>query len=234
MGPAPLRVRIALVGDHDEAVIAHRAIPRAVALTAEALGVDAKVEWIATEAVEDAALRSFDAIWCVPASPYRSMDGALTAIRFARENDLPFLGTCGGFQHAVLEFARNVLGHGEADNAEVNPDAAMPLISALSCSLVEKTDAIHVAPGSFAFTLYQKATIEEAYHCSFGLNAKYLPIFEKSAMRFTGSDDSGEPRIFEVADRRFYLGTAFQPERSALKDRVHPVIAAFVETASRR
>lgn len=102
-----LPLRVALVGDYDPAVIAHQAISRALALAAEACGRPVQPQWLPTESISrDADLDDFDAIWCVPASPYRSMDGALRAIRYARERGVPFLGTCGGFQHAVLEYAR--------------------------------------------------------------------------------------------------------------------------------
>src|SRR5205809_607084 len=80
-------------------------------------------------------LELFHGIWCVPGSPYRSMDGALRANRFARENGRPFLGTCGGFQHAIIESLRNVAGLKHADHAESNPDAKMPVIVRLACSL---------------------------------------------------------------------------------------------------
>jgi CTP synthase (UTP-ammonia lyase) len=90
----------------------------------------------------------FDGLWCVPASPYRSMDGALTAIRFARERSRPFLGTCGGFQHAVIEYARNVLGWPDAEHAETSPDAARPVINELECALVEATETVTLFPGT--------------------------------------------------------------------------------------
>ena len=93
-------------------------------------------------------LAAFDGVWCVPASPYANTEGALNAIRVAREHRIPFLGTCGGFQHAVIEYARNVLGWTAADHAEVNPQAALALIAPLSCSLVEKTGEIRLAAES--------------------------------------------------------------------------------------
>ncbi len=82
----------------------------------------------------------------MPASPYASADGAFAAIRFARENARPFLGTCGGFQHAVIEYARNVIGITDADHAETNPGADMPLIAPLACSLVEVSQTLTLAP----------------------------------------------------------------------------------------
>jgi len=84
-------------------------------------------------------LEAFAGFWCVPGSPYRDMDGALRTIRFARETRCPFLGTCGGFQHAVIEYARSVLGLTDADHMESNPDAELPLIIALACRLAPTT-----------------------------------------------------------------------------------------------
>jgi len=114
-------IHIGLIGDHDSAVLAHHAIPRALALAAEAAAASVEHEWIPTEEIHAASrVSDFDGLWCVPASPYRSMEGALRAIRFAREAGLPFLGTCGGFQHAILEYARHVLGWADAEHAETN------------------------------------------------------------------------------------------------------------------
>src|SRR5881397_2782932 len=104
-------VRIALVGDYDPAVRAHAAIPMALCLAMDELGCAVQPAWLATGALaRDAAskLAPFQAIWCAPGSPYHNMKGALNAIRFARESGRPFLGTCGGFQHAIIESVRHV------------------------------------------------------------------------------------------------------------------------------
>jgi CTP synthase (UTP-ammonia lyase) len=114
---------IALIGDYDPEVTAHRAIPLAVELASretEPTGVT----WLSTEALvstPDDALFRYAGFWCVPGSPYKNMEGALRAIRFAREQERPFLGTCAGFQHALIEFARSVLGLLDADHQESNP-----------------------------------------------------------------------------------------------------------------
>src|SRR5215470_13041788 len=133
-------LRVGLIGDYDPEVPAHIAIPRAIALAAQALECDAEAIWLPTPRLENDTgqlLAGYNALWCVPASPYRSMEGALRAIRFARERGVPFLGSCGGSQHAIIEHARNVLGLAGADHAETNPSALVPLIAPLSCSLVE-------------------------------------------------------------------------------------------------
>src|SRR5690606_14919504 len=116
----------------------------------------------------------FDALWCVPGSPYRSMDGALRAIRAARESGRPFLGTCAGFQHAVIEYARNVLGWADAEHAESAPEASRRVVTPLACSLVEERRRVRFAPRSRLANAYGETEAEEGYHCRFGLNPEVV------------------------------------------------------------
>ena len=225
-------VRIGLIGDFNPDVIAHIAIPQALTLAARQVGCNAVTEWIPTPLLEkdtEERLADFDGLWIVPASPYESMEGALLAIRFARERGVPFLGTCGGFQHALIEYARNVLDLAEADSAESNPESTLPLIAPLSCSLVEATDAIVLQPHSRIATIYGKSEIYEKYHCSFGLNPRYSTLFDVSGLRITGFDKNGEARVFDLDGHPFYMGTLFQPERSAFNDMAHPLIVAYMQ-----
>jgi CTP synthase (UTP-ammonia lyase) len=228
-------IRIGLIGDFSPHVKAHYAIPRAIELALSGLACQAEASWLSTSLLEgmaEANLADYDAFWCVPGSPYESMDGALRGIQYARKHAIPFLGTCGGFQHAMIEYARNVLGLAEADHAESNPDAALPLMAPLTCSLVEQSGAITFRPGSRVATIYGRLEAEEQYHCSFGLNPRYQSLLEEGGIEITGWDSSGEARVFELPGHPFYLGTLFQPERSALKDVAHPLIRAFLEAAS--
>src|ERR1051326_2200045 len=156
-------LRVGLIGNYNAAVAAHQAIPRALELAAAALR-NCRVEpcWLPTETLESdhhGRLSGFSGLWCVPASPYVSMEGALGAICFARTERVPFLGTCGGFQHALIEYARNVLGLAQAEHAETIPDAAMPLISRLSCSLVEQHGQIFLREGSRIRQIYGQPEI---------------------------------------------------------------------------
>ena len=238
MSPATMAniIRIALVGDFDPAVTAHRAIPEALRISAAQLGVEVTQTWVPTDTIGPAAsdqLSEFAAVWCVPASPYVSMDGALSAIRFAREAPRPFLGTCGGFQHAILESARNVHGFALADHAESSPSAAMPVISRLSCSLVGATGEILFAEGSRLGALYGRNQAEEKYHCNFGLNSEYERLLTGSdGLRVAGRDRAGEVRAVELAGHPFFFATLFQPERSGLQGIPHPLITAFVAAAN--
>jgi CTP synthase (UTP-ammonia lyase) len=225
-------LRIGLIGDFNPDVTAHVAIPRALRLASRRPTVEATVEWLPTPSLESetaATLAHFDGLWCVPASPYASMEGALEAIRFARERRIPFLGTCGGSQHALIEYARDVLQITEAEHAETNPETAMPLIAPLACSLVEVSDTIIFKPGSRIAAIYGKSEVSEQYHCSFGLNPRYHELFDQGNLHITGLDRNGEARAFELADHPFYFLTLFQPERSALADREHPLIVAYLQ-----
>src|SRR5215472_6209600 len=143
-----LQRSVALVGDYKPAVPAHQAIPVALDLAALHHAISIRATWLATSQIQHAEveLSSFDGIWCVPASPYDNTAGALEAIRFAREQRLPFLGTCGGFQHAIMEYAKNVLGMARVEHAELNPNASHPLISALTCSLIDTEEELTLAP----------------------------------------------------------------------------------------
>ena len=226
-------VRIALIGDFDPAVTAHNAIPKALSLSAQAAGCAVEPIWIATDRVSATPLDSFDAVWCVPASPYRDMDGALTAIRFARKSGHPFLGTCGGCQHAIIEFARNVAGITHADHEESNPAGADLLISKLACSLIEAEEDIRVAPGTRLSEIYSAPEIRERYRCRFGLNAQYRDALMRAGLRF-GAFVNEEVRAIEIHEHPFFIAVLFQPERSGLRGEVHPLITAFVNAARAR
>jgi len=222
--------RVALVGDFNPDVTAHIAIPKALEISSVDTGHPIEAVWMPTNELSTSvnALQSFDAVWCVPASPYVSMEGALSAIRHARENGLPFLGTCGGYQHAALEFARHVLGLTKVDNGEIDPDAEMPLIAPLSCALVEQSGDIEFEEGSMLARIHGTTRVTETYHCSYGIAPNFVNLFDDSALRVTGVDVDGEPRAFELVSHPFFIGTAYQPERSALSGQPHPLINAFV------
>jgi CTP synthase (UTP-ammonia lyase) len=228
---------IALVGDHDPDVVAHRAIPKALGLASLSLGRTMDPVWVSTEQIaddEEGALGNVDAIWCVPGSPYRSMEGALTAIRRARERQLPFLGTCGGFQHAVVEFARNVCGIVAADHAETSGDAHALVITPLACALRDVGGKVRFIEDSRLYGIYGPAEVQEEYMCGYGLNPEFRSTLERHGMHFSGFDPTGAVRALELPDHPFFVGTLFQPERAALLGRTPPLVRAFVHAAAAR
>jgi CTP synthase (UTP-ammonia lyase) len=224
--------RIALVGDRSANVRAHARIPRLIDALLERDGIAIDAYWIATPDAETADLSGFDAIWLTPGSPYESADGAFAAVRTAREQELPFLGTCGGFQHALLEFARNVCGLTGVENAEVTPEAAEHLIVPLECSLKGHEEAVMIVPGTLAATISGPGRRAERYHCDYGLNADYLKRLSEGGLSFSGFDDSGQVRIAELPGHPFFLCTLFQPELHGDGTQPHPVIVALAAAAA--
>jgi CTP synthase (UTP-ammonia lyase) len=229
------RRTIALVGDYSERHTAHRAIPRALELAREASGAEVDWEWVATRGIADAPrdLAAYSAVWVVPASPYENTEGALGAIRWARETGRPFLGTCGGFQHALIEFARDVAGIAEADHAETNPGGPALLVTRLSCSLVEASATVHFAAGSLLFASYGGESATEGYRCNYGFNPAFRAALESAGLRFTSWDDAGDVRGAELPSHPFFAGVLFQPERAALRGEVPPLVLAFARAVAR-
>jgi len=229
----PSPIRIGLVGDYDPSVAAHQAIPRALALAAATTGVDVSPEWVPTDTITtDVDVVAHDALWCVPASPYRSTAGALRAIRVARERGRPFLGTCGGFQHAVIEYARAVLGWTDAEHAETAPDADRLVVTPLECALVEARGAVRFRPGSRLRAAYGVSEAVEGYRCRYGLNPMVRDALTAGPLRVAAEDEAGDVRAVELDGHPFFVATLFQPERAALRGEVPPIVAAFVVAAA--
>jgi CTP synthase (UTP-ammonia lyase) len=225
---------IGLVADRDESVVAHRAIPQALGMASRAAAA-ATWEWVPTDEIRDPSRVSrFDGLWCVPATPYRDMEGALVAIRRAREGGLPFLGTCGGFQHAVIEYARHVLGWTDAEHAETAPGAARQVIAPLACALVEVTGVVRLLPGTRLARAYGALEATEGYHCRYGLNPAFREALASGPLRVSATDAAGEVRAVELNGHPFFVATLFQPERAALAGRLPPIVAAFVAACGQR
>lgn len=220
-------VLIAIVGDRSAENPTHRATDAALA----ALGVEA--HWLPTLALRDdlAPLGSATGVLVAPGSPYASMEGALAAIRWAREQAIPTLGTCGGFQHMLIEFARNVAGIAGAEHAESHPDAATLVVTPLACSLVGQQQSVHVAPVTLAADLYGTSDVVEPFFCSYGLNPAYWALVEQAGLRFSGAGPDGEPRILELPDHPFFLGTLYVPQAGTRRAGPHPLLAGLVTAA---
>jgi CTP synthase (UTP-ammonia lyase) len=230
-----MKVRIALIGDYNPSAKAHEAIPGALTLACGA-DIEARWDWLHTSTLTGEPadqLAEYDGIWCVPASPYVNSRGALKAIRFARESGRAFLGTCGGFQHAIMEYAEAVWGVAAA-HAEVDVDAVEPVIAPLTCSLVEQSGELYFEPRSRLALIYGATTANEEYHCRYGLNPRHAARLASGALRIAARDGADEVRAVELDGDQFFMATLFQPERSAFSGRRHPLIRAFVVAAHDR
>lgn len=228
--------RIGVIGEYDPVHPTHPATDAALGHAATALGVAVEVTWVSTADVGDPgqALAAFDAVLVAPGSPYRSLDGALRAIEHARCSGLPLLGTCGGFQHIVIEFARNVLGLAQATHAEYDPEASTLFVTPLSCSLIGQTMAVEIVPGTRAAAAYGVTRATERYYCNFGLAPDRVADLTAAGLRVSGTDADGEVRIVELPGPAFAVATLFVPQTSSTLVRPHPLVTALVAAAADR
>jgi CTP synthase (UTP-ammonia lyase) len=172
------------------------------------------------------------AVWCAPGGPYRSLDGAVLGIRYARESRVPFLGTCAGFQHGVIEYARNVLGRSDASHAEYGAPADAELfIEELHCSLVGKTMEVDVIDSEL-LTIYADPHPKERYYCRFGLNPSWRSRLEQAGLLVAAVDaDDGDVRVMRLAEHPFFVLTLFVPQTSSSPDRAHPLVLGLLRAA---
>ncbi|MDR3670160.1 MAG: gamma-glutamyl-gamma-aminobutyrate hydrolase family protein [Holophaga sp.] len=224
---------IGLVGDRNPANKTHIATEQALGHLAEPIAW----EWLPTEQIAHqpaSHLARYAGFIITPGSPYRNMEGALEAIRFAREQGVPLLGTCGGFQHLVVEFARGVLGIADADHAESNPSAPRLVITPLSCSLAGQNHPVHLLPGSRAAGIYGVETSVEPFYCNFGLNPEFRPQFEARGLVVSGIGTDGQVRVLELSGHPFFFGTLYVPQARSQPGAPHPLIVALADAARAR
>lgn len=222
---------IGITGDRDPAYPVHCATEDAFAH----VPVPVAFEWVPTEEIAadpKARLARYAGLLIAPGSPYRSMEGALAAIRYAREQGVPLLGTCGGFQHVVVEFVRDVLGFADAGHEEVDPAASRLAVTALSCSLAGQEHPVRPIPGTRAAALYQAAEVIEPFFCSYGLNPEYRGLLEQHGLVVSGVGEDGEVRVLELPGHPFFLATLYVPMARSTPQHPHPLVTAFAAAAS--
>lgn len=223
-------LRLSLVGDYRADAVAHQAIPLAIERAARWLNISVEAEWIATDQLDQTDLTRSDAVWVVPGSPYRNDAGVFETLRWARESGKPLLGSCGGFQYAVIEYARNVLGWHDASHAETDTGGRM-VIAPLSCSLVEQRGIVRFEADSRIARAYGTLESDEGYHCNFGVNPDFSEALGDNTLRITAWDEAGDVRGVELPGHPFYVATLFQSERAALQDKASPLVIAWMQAA---
>ena len=225
---------IAVLGEYNPSYEPHQATDAAIKHSTYLLGTDLHVEWISTQAIDEERLCHYSGLWIAPGSPYKSLEKTLRAIRYAREHRVPCLGTCGGFQHMLLEYARTVLGVKDASHAEYDPHASNLFISRLACSLAGREMWLNLVPGSQVAGIYGASSGQEQYYCNFGLNPDYVPLLKRGPLKVSGSDAEGEIRVVEYPGHPFFIGTLFVPQQRSTFQRPHPLVAAFMKAVLER
>lgn len=221
--------RVALLGEYTPTFRPHVATTEALNHACEAAGTEVAATWLSTAEITDALFDDFDGIWVAPGSPYKNMERTLAAIRYAREHAIPCFGTCGGFQHILLEYARNVLGFQDAQHAEYDPYASNLFISQPACSLAGRSMELRLVLGSRVAAIYGAEHAVEEYYCNFGVNPDKVSLLRQGALQISGSDAEGEIRVVELCDHPFFFGTLFVPQLRSTKAKPHPLVNAFVK-----
>lgn len=241
-------VKIAVVGKYITLQDAYKSIYEA--LTHGAIANDAKliIERVDSEDIEklgaDEVLQNVCGILVPGGFGGRGIEGKISAAKFARENNIPYLGICLGMQTAVIEFARNACGLSKADSTEFNKNAKDPVIS-----LIEEQKGVQekgatmrlgsydckLAKGSKSYRVYKKAKVIERHRHRYEFNNKYREIMEKNGLVFAGIYPRGNlVEIIELPKHPFFAACQFHPEFKSKPDKAHPLFRAFVEAALRQ
>lgn len=223
-----MAVSISVLGDRNPEYLTHRELDATLSL----MPADVDASWLPTP--EAASAADADGLWVVPGTPYEDADAVLEAIRLARTEGMPILGTCGGFQHMLVEFARNVARLDDAAHAETDPDAPDPVVARLSCSLEGEERPVTAVAGTRIAGLCGTAPFAGFHWCNYGLLAsREAALVEAGLVVSARAPDAGVEAV-ELPGHPFYLATLFQPQvGSSASGRLHPVIDALI-SASRQ
>lgn len=226
-------IRIAIVGDYKKKYPHHASTDNSLIHASRKLNIQIESGWIETGTLKEKDLKNYNAIWIAPGSPYQNMENVLTAISYARRNNIPLIATCGGFQHVVIEYARNVLGHKEAHHAEYQPEGKLLFITPLTCKVKDEALNILLSPKSIAHQCYNQETVKEIFHCNYGLNPKYRSSLNERGLRTVGVDSNNEVRIFEIPENDFFVATLYLPQSISTPTVPHPLITQFIKIATK-
>ncbi|MFX1451777.1 MAG: CTP synthase [Promethearchaeota archaeon] len=227
-------MKLAIIGDFNPKSETHIASNEAILHSKDLLQCDLDSYWINTKDITKETFYQFDGFLIAPGSPYSNMDNVINTIQFARENNIPCLGTCGGFQHMVIEYARNILNFKNAQHEEYNKNSSELFITKLSCTLKGREMELNLTPNSKVASLYGKNKVIEKYYCNFGVNPDYLQIIKNGPIHIVGSDREGEIRILEYPDHVFFIGTLYVPQVQSTKRTPHPLVTGFIEAIINR
>lgn len=213
---------IALLGDRS-AHRSHRELDALIPRLARELDVTA--EWVGTDTGFDVG--RFDGVWLVPGSPYADDGAVIDVLRAVREGRIPFLGTCGGMQYAVIELMRNLTG-AAATHAESDGPAAGNAVAALACSLQGQQRLVTPVAGT-RFAGWCPEPFIGMHFCSYAPTAAAISELERVGVVMGATAPDAGAEVLELPDHPFYVTSMFQPHiGAAAGEPIHPLIRAFV------
>ena len=238
-------IHIGLVGKYVELPDAYKSIAESFVHAGAYNECKVKLHWIQSENLNKENIPQYlgqlDGILVAPGFGERGIEGKIEAVRYARENKIPFFGICLGMQCAVIEFARNVLGLKEAASTEMRKDTPHPVIDLMESQkgVTKKGGTMRLGaypcdlkPGSLAYKVYKNNTISERHRHRFEFNNNYKEQFEKAGMIASGiNPETHLVEIVELADHPYFLGTQFHPELKSTVLNPHPIFVEFVKAA---
>ena len=238
-------VKIALVGKYVALHDAYLSVAEALRHGGFECGADIDIDWIDAETVTeenaDALLHGADGILVPGGFGDRGIEGKIQAVRYARENKIPFLGICLGMQMAMVAFARNVLGYADANSSELNPDTTHPVVDLMPDQNGVEDIGGTLRLGSYpcvldkkskAYALYGTELINERHRHRFEINNHYRDDFTSHGMMISGQSPDGHiVEMIELPDHPFYVGIQAHPEFKSRPNHAHPLFAGFVESA---
>ncbi len=236
------RVEIGLVGKYVELQDAYKSIAEAFIHAGAANEVKVNLHWIHSEGLtpENAAekLKGMHGVLVAPGFGERGIEGKIEAIKYIREQHIPFLGICLGMQMAVIEYARNVLGLKGANSTEMVQNTPFPVINLMEeqKSITDMGGTMRLGSwecglkkGSISYNVYQKGLIEERHRHRYEFNSEYLSDFEKAGMVATGKNPKTDlVEIIELPEHPWFVGVQYHPEYKSTVLNPHPLFVAFV------
>lgn len=239
-------VKIGLIGKYIELKDAYKSIAEAFIHAGVANECKVNLVWIHSEKINEEniadKMRGLQGILVAPGFGDRGIEGKISAIKHARENNIPFLGICLGMQCAVIEFARNVLGKKDAHSTEMNSATRFPVIDIMEKQKNIKTKGgtmrlgeypCTIQKGTKTFQIYGKTKIGERHRHRFELNNKYREELEKAGMIPSGIyTEENLVEIVELKDHPWFIGVQFHPEYKSTVENPHPLFVRFVKAAS--
>lgn len=236
-------VNIGLVGKYIELKDSYKSIAESFIQAGAANNCKVNLKWIHSEEIKSESVSEIFAglngILVAPGFGKRGIEGKIETVKYARENKIPFLGICLGMQCAVIEYARNVLGHEDANSTEVNPDSKYPVIDLMEDqkNIVEMGGTMRLgaypcklSTGSRTYEVYGHEIISERHRHRFEFNNEYLNEFEANGMSAAGiNPESNLVEVMEIKEHPWFIGVQFHPEYKSTVRTPHPLFVSFVK-----